>query len=239
MADGGGLGALLAIGFGLGLVHALDADHVMAVSALAGRGRSWRTSVSLAARWSLGHALSLGVLALAVLAVGWSLPAGWAPTSERLVGAVMIGLGLWVVLDLRRQRVHAHFHEHDDLPTHAHWHHHDHEEADGPTHRAAHRRGHRHAPTLVGILHGAAGSAGLLGVVPAVAGGSVGLGLAYLSAFAVGVLVAMSVFGGLLGVVFERAERSGATWPVLSLRLASGLGAFGVGVFWLTAGGLG
>jgi hypothetical protein len=233
-----GTGALMAIGFGLGLVHALDADHVMAVSALASRRPGWRASLGHAARWGVGHGLSLAALAGTVLLLGWSLPPGWARLAEGLVGAVMVGLGVWVAIDVRRRRLHVHFHAHDDLPTHAHWHQHHPGEERAEAHRNAHSRGHRHAPTLVGALHGVAGSAGVLGVVPAVTGGSLFAGLAYLAAFGVGVLGAMVLFGSAFGWVLERAERAGSARPLRFIQLGTAVGSVTVGCWWISAAAL-
>jgi hypothetical protein len=227
--------ALAAAGFALGLVHALDADHVMAVSALSSRRPGWRPALGHAARWGLGHGLSLGVLAGAVLWLGWALPEGWARTTEAVVGAAMIGLGAWVAWDVRRRGLHLHFHEHDGLPAHAHWHGHAPDETRADAHARAHARGHRHAPTLVGALHGAAGSAGVLGVVPAVSGGSLASGLVYLAAFGLGVLAAMAAFGAAFGWWLERARRTGAERGLRTAQLATAAGSMVVGGWWLAA----
>lgn len=233
-----GTAALMAVGFGLGLVHALDADHVAAVSALASRQPGWRTSLAHAARWGLGHGLSLGAIAGVVLWLGMALPPQWGRIAEAAVGVVMVGLGVWVAIDVRRRGLHLHFHEHDDWPLHAHWHAHSPGEEAADGHHRAHARGHRHAPTLVGALHGAAGSAGVLGVVPAVSGGSALAGFAYLAAFGLGVLGAMVVFGSAFGWILARAERAGSALPLRCLQLGAAAGSVTVGCWWIVAAAL-
>lgn len=197
--------AILTLAFGLGLLHALDADHIAAVSAMAMGRRSKLAAVSYSALWAIGHSLTLLLVGGAVLLLGQAIPAELSHWAELLVGAVLILIGIGVLRDLRRRGLHFHFHHHDDLPMHAHWH-----EAGTGGHTEA-RHGHRHKPLLVGTLHGAAGSAPLLAVIPISSQQDPWLGMAYLLIFSLGVLVAMLSFGGVLGWmmrrVLERAQR--------------------------------
>lgn len=204
--------SILPLGFFLGLVHALDADHVMAVSSMAtgrpGKGRSWLTSLL----WSLGHSGLLLLAACIVIPLGLVIPAGFSRVAEVMVGVGMIGLGLWVFRGMLRRRGHIHFHDHDGMPSHAHWHVH----AAAATHE--HRRtgsahAHIHAPIMLGALHGLAGSAPIFALLPAVGQGAFALAIAYVALFSVGLMLAMLLFGGLLGQLmtrlFERFGRRG------------------------------
>lgn len=198
--------ATLALAFGLGLLHALDADHVMAVSALASRRPGLRQSLLFCARWALGHALAVLALGAVVLLVGARLPAWVGAWAEQLVGVVLILLGLWVFWDLRRRALHAHAHAHDGLPRHAHWHAH----AGGTAHAGAARdHDHDHSAVLVGLVHGVAGSAPVIALVPLSQATTPAWGLVYLLLFSLGVLVSMALFGGLIGLGFERLTRLG------------------------------
>lgn len=197
----------LAAAFALGLVHALDADHVMALSVLATRGRSAADGLRAGLRWSLGHGVVVLVLGVAVLALGSALPAWLGSGAERVVGLVMIALGVRVWIELLRRRAHLHFHAHDDLPPHAHWHAHS---------RVRNVHDHDHEPLLVGGLHGLAGAAPLFAVL-GLAAGSPLLAVASLVTFGLGVSAAMLVVSGLLGYLSGRR----------------GVGARGVGVGWL------
>ena len=278
-------GTWLMLGFGLGLVHALDADHVMTLSVYASRtpdtadppsdvpdaARTARAldgarrnaghdagrwagpsrGVALGLRWSLGHGLVLVAVGAGLLFLGMALPDAWVLWAERAVAVVMIGLGLSAFRDLARQRGHLHFHAHDDLAPHAHWHSH---AGDAPP-----QHGHEHGPLLIGGLHGLAGSAGVLAVLPA-ATRSPGLGLAYLILFALGVSLAMACVSGLLGAFAERLVRSQsesarpepeghahpvdsgtavpalgrAHLPLATLRASCATGSIGLG-FWMLA----
>jgi nickel/cobalt exporter len=216
--------AWLSLAFVLGLVHAFDADHVMAVSVFATQRKGGREGIRAGVRWAVGHGLVLLAVGLVLLFLGHSLPAEIAIVAERLVGLAMILLGAIVWIDLARRRSHLHFHAHEDLPPHAHWHTH---EDDG------HR--HEHGALMLGALHGLAGSAPILAVLPAAARSPI-LGLAYLALFAVGVALAMGVVSGLIGHFTARLSRGAQAGGLAMLRAccASGSIAFGV---WLAMAG--
>jgi len=216
----------LVLAFALGLVHAFDADHVMALSLFATKGRGAAEGARAGLRWSAGHGAVVLLAGSLLLAAGRAIPASFSDVAERVVGLVMIGLGLYVFRELARRRAHLHFHAHDGLPPHAHWHGHASQprpaspppsasrgqDASHP-HPVSHQ--HEHGALLVGALHGLAGSAPILAVLP-VAQESAGLAAAYLVLFGVGVAVAMVGVSGLLGHVAGR----------LALRASGGGGAW-------------
>ncbi len=187
---------ILGLAFGLGLVHALDADHIAAVSALASRGdgqakHAWRFCL----RWALGHGGTLMLLGIAVLAIGIHLPPAINHYAEAAVGVLLLVMAGALFNDIRRQSLRLGFHTHPGLPHHAHW--------QRSTHAGDGHR-HEHGATLVGALHGAAGSAPLLALIPIATQQTPAWGLAYLLLFSLGVLASMLVFGGLLSALFAR-----------------------------------
>lgn len=215
--------SILPLGFALGLVHALDADHVMAVSSMAtsrpDKNRTWLTSLL----WSLGHSgLLLGV-ACVVIPLGLVIPPAMSHVAEALVGVAMIALGVWVIRGMLRARAHIHFHDHDGIPSHAHWHLHAAADPDrleqggcARTHAQTHQpigtqtHAHIHAPIMLGALHGLAGSAPIFALLPVVGQGSFVMALGYVALFCVGLMLAMLLFGGLLGQTLTRLfERFG------------------------------
>ena len=219
----------LGLGFALGLVHAFDADHVLALSVFSSRGEGASHGIRAGIRWAIGHGLVLVAVGAGLLLLGQNLSPAFTSTAEMGVGFVMIGLGAWVLVEIFRQRGHLHFHEHGQLPPHAHWHRH---ERDHP-HPQRHEHQHEHAPLFVGGLHGLAGSAPILAVLPAAARSPM-LGLAYLVLFAIGVSVAMAVVSGLLGHLSGRFSRRGNRRSLLSLRAASASGSILLGL-WMVA----
>ena len=226
-----GEGAWLVLALLLGLVHAFDADHVMALSVLASDPDRRRGGTRTGLRWSVGHgAVLLGAGAMLFL-FGWALPAAGQALAERAVGVVMVGLGLGVFWRPSRRDAHLHFHHHDGLPPHAHWHAHP---ARSP-HPAPEAHQHEHTASLVGALHGLAGSAPVLALLPASARSPL-TGLAYLLLFSLGVGLAMALASGLLGSLVSRLARRQQLRVLQGLRAASGLGSIAIGG-WLSLGG--
>ncbi len=223
-----GLTGFLGIGFGLGLVHALDADHILAVSTLAMRERPGRVPWRYCAQWAMGHGGTLLLIGALVLLAGYGIPAQLSSVAERAAGVVMMALGAWAVVDMRRRKLHLHSHRHPGMPTHEHWYAHD------PM-QAAHDR-YGHGATLVGALHGVAGSTPLLVLLPLTQSGSPWHGLFYLATFSAGVLSAMLAFGGVLGGFLRRSDARAAVW-VPRLRIAIAAGAMLAGVHALWSGG--
>ena len=220
-------GAWILIAFGLGLTHAFDADHVMALSVLATDERSGRRGFQAGLRWSAGHGVVLLCVGGGLFGLGWMLPSALAMMAERLVGLLMVGLGLYVFLDLARRRAHVHFHEHDGIGPHAHWHSH----PNDSSHPREDRHHHEHAASMVGALHGLAGSAPILALLPAAAR-SPALAVVYLVVFGLGVALAMALVSGVLGHFSERLSRRARGTALSSLRAFSATGSIGLGV-WL------
>jgi ABC-type nickel/cobalt efflux system permease component RcnA len=178
--------ALVGLGFLLGLKHALDADHVVAVSTIVSRHRKLSKASLVGALWGLGHTTTLFGVGVAVLAFRLTIPERVALVFELLVGVVLIGLGLSVLWDLRRRRIHAHVHRHDG---HEHWHVHSHEGSEGHEHpHDGERLGLR--PLLVGMVHGLAGSAALMLLVLSTVD-SLWVGALYILVFGIGSIVGM------------------------------------------------
>jgi hypothetical protein len=220
---------ITACGAGLlaGLLHVFaGADHLAALTPLslqAGR-RAWRVGV----RWGLGH--SSGVLAVAALAFGLRQVVhlqsirSWG---ERLVGGSLILLGLWGLRGLLRDRLHAHAHRHGG-EDHVHVHVHSPAEA----HDAPEAHVHGHAAFWVGTLHGLAGTAHLLGILPSLALPSAAETAGYLVSFAAGTIAAMTAFSSGIGALASSRTEGGLRFYRWMLGAASGLCAL-VGAAWI------
>jgi len=227
---------MLAVLTGLlaGLLHVLSGpDHLAAVAPLAVRGhrRAWISGV----RWGIGH--SAGVLLIGVLAVAFRqvLPLREiSALSERLVGAILIGIGIWSVREALRFEVHTHEHVHDGT-AHGHVHFHGPGHAHPPQTRES-GHSHGHAAFGIGTLHGLAGSSHFLGVLPSLAFGSRFESVLYLVAFGVGTVAAMAGFSAVLGAVAARWT-SAARGVYRGLLWTCAATAFAVGCWWLFSGG--
>jgi nickel/cobalt transporter (NicO) family protein len=180
----------------LGSLHALEADHMAAVTSFAVRRPGPRAAVRFAVRWSAGHGGAIILIGAGLLLLGIQLPATTEHLLERLVGVVMIGLGVWTFRGA--SALHAHMHTHDGEAPHAHVHSH----AVDPEHR------HGHAVTAVGLVHGLAGSGAAVALIPVIGFDSPARGILYLVVFAVGTVLAMGVYGLFAGYVVGRSAES-------------------------------
>ncbi len=203
------LGTLLVSGLFAGFVHVVSGpDHLAAIApyALDAKARAWRAGV----RWGFGH--SAGVLGVGLLALllrdtlSIDLVSGWG---ERLVGIVLIGIGIW---GLR-----AAFANHGAAVRD----------------RRLREHNHDHPAFAVGTVHGLAGSSHLLGVVPALALPSDAAAAAYLVVFGVGSIAGMGAFSSLIGLIAVGlgANRAKAQSTLLALFSAIAVVIGGVWLF--------
>ena len=216
---------LLSFGFVLGLRHALDVDHLAAVSTIVSRRRGVWSSSLVGAVWGLGHTTSLVAVALVVIGLHAEIPPGVARGLELGVAAMLVGLGVNVLWTLRRGgRIHVHGHDHDGR-RHVHLHVHAPVADDADHHHAVHA-GRR--PFLVGLVHGLAGSAALMLAVVATIP-SPPLALCYVAVFGVGSVGGMVAMSALLGVPLALAADRFATGERV-VRACAGIGSVAVGV---------
>ena len=112
------------LGFCSGMQHALEADHIAAVSSIAARRTDVGDIVKHGLTWGLGHTLTLFVFAGAAILLGHAIPEHLARPLETAVGIMLVGLGAHVLWRLWRDRVHFHSHGHGDGTVHLHAHSH-------------------------------------------------------------------------------------------------------------------
>jgi hypothetical protein len=88
-----GLLSIVALGFFLGIRHATDADHVIAVSTIVSRYRSVKHAVAIGALWGVGHTLTILLVGGGIILFGWVIPARIGLSMELSVGLMLILLG--------------------------------------------------------------------------------------------------------------------------------------------------
>ena len=156
--------ALVVLGLGLflGLKHATDADHIVAVTTFVSESRSLWRSCGIGIFWGIGHTLSLALAGLVVIVFKISIPKWLEARLEFLVAVMLIALGARVLIRTMRGRIelHGHPHLHSGAILHSHWHIHTGGEQHAHDHTGWTHIGLR--PLLVGMVHGAAGSAALM-----------------------------------------------------------------------------
>lgn len=183
---------LLLLGCLVGMQHALEADHLAAVAAMSAGRTSRKALVLRGSVWGLGHTVTLLSICGVLLLFGETISSRTEALLELLVGLMLVLLGARVLRSLWKQRPHFHVHQHTDGVRHLHAH--SHAEQDEPHAQSAHHHEHRDLglgrALAVGMVHGAAGSAGLL--VLAAAADSLLNALGFVAAFGCGSIIGMA-----------------------------------------------
>jgi cytochrome c biogenesis protein CcdA len=219
---------VLGLGFLLGMQHALEADHIAAVSSLAARRTDVRDIVKHGLTWGLGHTLTLFAFAGAAIVLGKAIPDHLARPLETAVGLMLIGLGVHVLWRLRRDRVHFHAHGHGDGTRHIHVHSHVNESVPHRTSAHLHQHGFRWRSLLVGLMHGMAGSAALL-VLAISQAADPAAGMFYVLLFGLGSMLGMGALSAVIAVPLAISARW-LTWANRGLQGTVGAVTIGVGM---------
>lgn len=149
--------AILLVGLILGIRHAMDADHVVAVSTIISKNKNLLRSSILGAAWGLGHTSTLLLVGLLVLIFKLSIPTKVALSMELAVGIILVILGLSAAKEFFIDKMHLHCHRHESN-VHPHLHSH----KDRSDHSHEHKMKSEYKTFLVGMVHGLAGSAALM-----------------------------------------------------------------------------
>ena len=242
--------AICVLGFFLGMRHATDPDHVIAVTTIVSRHRSTAGAAMIGALWGVGHTLTILVVGAGIILLGWVIPPRVGLSLEFSVGVMLVVLGIMNLTGVLQRvtetltppagppdTVHAHPHPHGDyIHTHAHGHQpeaHPHAPEATPLARLDRRLGRLGLyqvarPLIVGVVHGLAGSAAVALLVLA-AIGNTGWSILYLLVFGAGTIAGMMLI------------TAGLAWPVAyagsrfarlphKVRVASGVISLAMGV---------
>jgi high-affinity nickel permease len=204
--------ALLSILFGLaaGARHAMEPDHLAAVSTLVARQRSPGRAFGYAATWGVGHAAVLMIVGTILLGAKRAMPPGLTMVFELGVAVMLVVLGVRSLLAARKA-VRA---PEEPSATHAH--------------------GTPGQPLLVGSLHGLAGSGALVAIAMTKAT-SIAAGLGFLLVYGIGATAGMAILAGVAGVPLARAVRHPRGGAVV-LAVTGGL-CVATGLVWTAAAG--
>lgn len=221
--------SILAVGFLIGMHHALEADHIAAISSIVCGKSGVRRIARHGAIWGLGHALMLGLVGGIAVLLKASIGPEFSLGVELTVGIMLVLLGAHVLYRLRRDRVHIHLHQHANGKVHVHAHSHLGEAR--PHVHSGHRHAHPDRTWLrtlaVGVVHGLAGTAALL-VLTATSLGSPVLGLLYILLFGLGSIAGMVAFSAAIAVPISFSAKSFA-WAHKGLQSMVGLATMGIG----------
>jgi high-affinity nickel permease len=243
--------SIIALGFFLGMRHATDPDHVIAVTTIVSRQRSIRHAAVIGVLWGVGHTITILAVGSAIIVFGLVIPPRVGLTMEFSVGLMLILLGVlnlsgmmrWITETLTPmqlgQHAHAHPHGHGDyVHTHSHGHggpeKHGHLEDATPVgwmDRTFGRLGIYQVlrPLAVGIVHGLAGSAAVaLLVLTTIRVAS--WAVFYLLVFGLGTVAGMMLITAAIALPFKFSETRFARLN-RGLGLASGVISLGFGLF--------
>ncbi|KKS96126.1 MAG: high-affinity nickel-transporter [Candidatus Gottesmanbacteria bacterium GW2011_GWA2_43_14] len=184
--------AILALGFILGIKHAFDADHIVAVSTIVRHNRQPLHAALVGTFWGMGHTTTFLLIGLLVLILKINIPQSIGLFLELLVGLMLVFLGIRTFLN-RDQSHHKHIHRHgqsEHLHAHEHFKKHQHQ----------HRRSF-----FIGTVHGTAGSGALMILMLSTIRSTVE-GIYYILLFGLGSIGAMTIMTLLLGLPFSLSK---------------------------------
>jgi hypothetical protein len=200
-----------------GLAHALEADHLAAVTTFVSRRPHPLRALRFGIGWGIGHTAALLVAGGALVLLQIELPARLVIALEAGVGAMLVGLGCWTLVGVARRDTGDHQSALDAGPGSS--------GACGP-------QGSASGATWVGAAHGLAGTAGFLAIVPAMLLASPWAAGGYLLVFGVGTVGAMGAYALLAGLLFHRAGEHASAMNG-TLRCFAGAASIGVGLVWM------
>lgn len=195
-------GSFLVLGMLMGTTHALEADHLAAMSTIATGGKGRLALRGMA--WGIGHTITLFAMSTAVLMFSIVLTKARAASLEFTVGVMLVALGLDVLRRMYKKRVHFHVHTHQGGKPHLHAHGHAPKQPKS-VHLHAHPTGFPFRALLIGLVHGAAGSAGLIALAAA-STGKASVALAYVLCFGLGSMLGMAALSAVVSLPISRIE---------------------------------
>jgi high-affinity nickel-transport protein len=246
-----GLVSIIALGFFLGMRHATDPDHVIAVTTIVARSKKISQAALIGAFWGLGHTLTILVVGSGIILFGWVIPARIGLSMEFSVGLMLILLGVlnltgmlqWISQTFSATSgisgsAHSHPHSHGDY-IHTHPHQHDPEAHPHGSDRTPLSWFDRHfgrlgiyqivRPLVVGLVHGLAGSAAVALLVLTTIHNPK-WAVVYLLVFGIGTIAGMMLITGAMVLPFAFADKRFARVNQ-GLRIASGLISVAFGLF--------
>jgi sulfite exporter TauE/SafE len=219
--------SVLSFGFVLGLKHAVEADHLAAVSTIVSERKSLLSSSLVGGLWGIGHTISLLIAGVLVILFRFEISERTEQALEFCVGLMLVALGANALRKLARGGyLHLHVHRHGGRE-HIHPHLHDGSPEPAPHTHHGLKLGAR--PLVVGMIHGLAGSAALMLLVLSTISSPL-IGLTYIVVFGIGSIGGMMLMSALVGLpVYLTAARFNRA--NLAVRGIAGLFSLSFGLF--------
>jgi hypothetical protein len=212
--------SVVALGFLLGMRHATDADHVVAVATIVSRERTMWGAAQIGAVWGLGHTATIVLVGAPIILFNWVVPPRIGLTMELSVGLMLMLLGMLNVSGLRGSGEAQAFHGHGHEGAAIRWL--DQAAGSGTLYSLV-------RPLLVGVVHGLAGSAAVAFLVLATIRDPV-WAVAYLVVFGIGTVAGMMLITTLVALSFNSVIE-GVALTQRRLQLLTGLVSLAFGGF--------
>ncbi|AEI41009.1 sulfite exporter TauE/SafE family protein [Paenibacillus mucilaginosus] len=197
--------SILALGFILGIKHAVEPDHVIAVSTIASQSKKLSRSSMAGVYWGIGHTATLFIVGLILILMKNEIPEKWAMSLEFLVGIMLVYLGITTTLSFRKLSVHKH--QHGGMS-------HSHTSAGAADEQP---KVSYVKSMLIGLVHGLAGSGAMVLLTMSTVQ-SAWEGAFYILVFGAGTVAGMLFFTTVIGIPFVlTANKSGLNIPLTSL----------------------
>ncbi|WP_394234475.1 sulfite exporter TauE/SafE family protein [Niallia oryzisoli] len=195
--------SILALGFILGIKHAIEPDHVIAVSTIASKSKKlWHSSLA-GVFWGIGHTLTLFIVGIIVILMKGEIPEKLAMSLEFLVGIMLVYLGVKTIISFKN--VHVHQHQHDgELHKHVH----SHQNSGEHDHQHEHKKASYVKSMLIGLVHGLAGSGAMVLLTMSTVK-NVGEAAIYIFIFGAGTVIGMLFFTTIIGIPFVLSKKRG------------------------------
>jgi len=217
------------------MLHVISGpDHLAAVTPLVieTKRKAWKIGLS----WGLGHLIGMLLIGVLFLVFKDFIPIETiSEYSEQMVAIVLIGVGLWAfyrIFKAPKTHKHPHIHTEKDAYIHIHKHEHNHNDAHHHTHKKVVKQ-NVISSFGIGFLHGLAGVAHFLLLLPVLGFENQFEGVQYVIGFAIGTILAMSTYALIVGRLAEYSKQQHNETFFKGIRFAGGLFAIVIGFYWL------
>ena len=220
------------------MLHVISGpDHLAAVSPLVieSKRKAWKIGLS----WGIGHITGMLLIGVLFLFFKEYIPLEKVSEySDQLVGVVLIGIGFWSFYGIfKEKRTHKHPHIHSEEKPYIHIHKHEHNHI-----KSSHD--HSHTKTTnqnsfssfgIGFLHGLAGIAHFILLLPVLGFESNTDGFQYVLGFGIGTIIAMTAYAIVLSKLTSFSKQQHNEVFFKGIRLAGGLFAIIIGIYWMVS----
>jgi ABC-type nickel/cobalt efflux system permease component RcnA len=219
----------------MSILHVISGpDHLAAVTPLTidSKKNSWSIGLS----WGLGHTFGMLIIGVIFILLKDKINVDLISNhGEKIVGFLLIGIGIWALLKLKNnhggkhKHIHPHMHE-DNVHIHAHSH------SKEAKHIHKHNKSHQQniiSALGIGVIHGVAGVSHLIAILPTLALPTKSGSVFYLFGFGVGTVLAMVAYAVTIGIISQKTHESNNRKLSVFLRIFGGSAAVLVGIYWI------